>query len=50
MVRIINFVCILSFLYLNPKVIYVNLYGFEWDHLTFGPEKVNENNYLWFCF
>lgn len=31
------------FLYLIPEVIYVKLYAFEWDHLMFSPEKVNEN-------
>lgn len=35
MVRIRNFVCIPHFLYSVPKVVYVKLCAFEWDHLTF---------------
>lgn len=33
--RIRNFVCILHFLYLIPKVVHVKLCAFEWDHLMF---------------
>lgn len=42
MVRIINLLWILYFLYVIPKVTDVKLYAFEWDHLVFSPEKVND--------